>query len=123
MGEQPAALKEASAGGSLPFETVRPVIQQEPPEIPAIDEGGFWDTMGEADMEFIPPTGYPEMDVTPVSEADQQAILHSLNSSTSGSFDGARYPDMEPIPVSEEDVKAMMQALKQSGRPMAGPLP
>jgi len=78
MGEQQGALKEEIAVGSLPFGTSRPVIQQEPPEIPEIDEGNFWDALGEAGMEYIPPTGYPEMEVTPASEEEKQAILRSM---------------------------------------------
>ena len=78
MGEQQGALKEESAVGVLPFGTARPVIQHDPSEIPEIDEGNYWDALGEAGMENTPPTAYPEMEVTPVSEEEQQAILRSM---------------------------------------------
>jgi hypothetical protein len=80
--------------------------------------------MAAAGMGIIPPAGYPEMEVTKVSDEEQNAILQSLTPLTNGSSGGAGYPEMNIAPVSEEEAQEILRSFNQSmGSSMDAPLP
>jgi hypothetical protein len=80
--------------------------------------------MAAAGMGIIPPAGYPEMEVTKVSDEEQNAILQSLIPRTMGSVEGAGEQEMNIAPVSEEEAQEILRSFNQSmGSSMDAPLP
>ena len=98
-------------GESPTVGTFDPVIQSGPPQQ---DERELWESMDETGMGLIPPAGYPEMEVTQVSEAAQKAFLQSLNPLTNGSSAGTGFPEMNISPVSEEEAQEILRSFNQS---------
>jgi hypothetical protein len=96
---------------SPPFGTSPSVLQKGPSRQ---DERGLWDAMNVAGMGRIPPDGYPEMEVTQVSDEAQKAILQSLNPLTNGSFEESGYQEMNIATVSEEKVQEILRSFNQS---------
>ena len=121
MGDPQGAAMDERHVESPAFGTSHPVLQAGPPQQ---DERELQDAMEEAGMGIIPPAGYPEMEVTQVSDEAQKAILQSLNPPTIGSVEGAGYQEMNIAPVSEEEAQEILRSFNQSiGRSREGSLP
>ena len=121
MGESQGARMDERHGESPTVGTSDPVIQPGPPQQ---DERELWEAMDEAGMGIIPPAGYPEMEVTQVSEEAQKAFLQSLNPLTNGSSAGTGYPEMNIAPVSDEEAQEILRSFNQSiGSSMEASLP
>jgi len=121
MGEPQGALMDERHGDPFTFGTSLPVIQPGPSHQ---GERGFRDAMDKAGMGIIPPAGYPEMEVTQVSDEAQKAILQSLNPLTNGSSAGTGYSEMNIAPVSEEEADEILRSFNQSiGSSLEGRLP
>jgi len=119
--EPQVAVMDERNGASPTFGISHPVIQPGPSHQ---DEGKLQDAMAAAGMGIIPPAGYPEMEVTKVSDEEQNAILQSLNPLTNGSSGGAGYPEMNIAPVSEVEAQEILRSFNQSmGSSMDAPLP
>ena len=111
MGERRGARMDERHGESPTVGTPHPIIQPGPPQQ---DERELWGAMDDAGMGRIPPAGYPEMEVTQVSDEAQKAFLQSLNPQTNGSSAGTGYPEMNIAPVSEEEAQEILRSLNQS---------
>ena len=98
-------------GESAAVGTSHPLVQPGPTQQ---DERELWEAMDEIGMGIIPPAGYPEMEVTQVSEEAQKAFLQSLNPLTNGSSAGTDYPGMNIAPVSEEEAQEILRSFNQS---------
>lgn len=121
MREPQGAAMDERHGDPSNFGISHPVIQPGPSHQ---DERGFRDAMDAAGMGIIPPAGYPEMEVTQVSDEAQKAILQSLNPLTNGSSAGTGYSEMNIAPVSEEEADEILRSFNQSIRSsMEGRLP
>ena len=80
--------------------------------------------MDAAGMGIIPPPDHTEIEVNRVSDAEEKAILQSLNPSTLGSSKGTGSQGMNLSPVSEEKAREILRSLNQSiGRSREGSLP
>jgi hypothetical protein len=110
-GESQGARMDERHGESSTVGTSDPLIQPGPPQQ---DERELWEAMDEAGMGRIPPAGYPEMEVTQVSDEAQKAFLQSLNLATNGSSAGTGFPGMNISPVSEEEAQEILRSFNQS---------
>jgi hypothetical protein len=111
MGDSQRAEMDERQADSLTFGTSPPVLQSGSSQL---DEWEHRDAMDTAGMEMIPHTGYPEMEVTQISEEDKQEILQSFNPSTIGSVEGPGYQEVNMAPVSEEEAQDILRSLNQS---------
>ncbi len=121
MGEPSVALGEDNQVEAPSFGTV-PRVRQ--PVSHQLDEAELREALEEAEMGRIPPAGYPEMPVTQISEEEQQAILRSLNPSTTGTGEWTKYQEMNITPVSEEQAQEILRSFTHTGaRSGKGSLP
>lgn len=103
--EQHNALKKERSIKTSPYGTLLPVIPQASPQQEAKDPQ---DSLSEADMEIIPSTGYPEMEVKRPSEEDQRRFNSQfLNQQAIGN------KTMNIAPVSEERAREILRSFKQ----------
>lgn len=64
----------------------------------------------EAEMGIIPPTDHPDLDITPMSEGEQQGIVEALESATGESFN----PELDITPMSDEEQQAIIQSMESA---------